>query len=170
MSQKIITSYPPKLSAKPLRPSDDDDDVQLGAVDGDNDNDDDGDDNEDNGAVDDDDVAQPGVSFPAQPFLAPARLTASQWPLCIYRFPICNFLFAPFCIFVFPHFWFLSLQISKCSCVEVEHWTKFISHAFPDSKPIVALYLPISYFQFHLVPVSKVSIRTLFLILYHLQL
>ena len=65
-------------------------------MDDDNDNDDGCDDKEDDGAVDDDDVAQPGVSFPAPPFLALALLTASQWPLCIYRFPICNFLFAPF--------------------------------------------------------------------------
>ena len=58
---------------------------------------------DDDGGVDDDDVAQPGVSFPAPPFLAPALLTASQWPLCIYRFPICNFLFVPFFAFcLFP--------------------------------------------------------------------
>ena len=42
----------------------------------------------------------PGVSFPAQPFLASPRLTASQWPLCIYRFPICNFVFVSFSLWI----------------------------------------------------------------------
>ena len=45
-------------------------------------------------------MGRPGVSFPAQPFLASPRLTASQWPLCIYRFPICNFVFVSFSLWI----------------------------------------------------------------------
>ena len=49
-------------------------------------------------------MGRPGVSFPAEPFLASPTLTASQWPLCIYRFPICNFVFVVFHVFYFSSF------------------------------------------------------------------
>ena len=70
---------------------------------------DDGDDDDD----DKDDVEHglAGCLLPSSAFSCLPRLTASQWPLCIYRFPICNFVFVAFlaCIFLVSN----SLQQNK---------------------------------------------------------